>query len=168
MGQTTHANAECPGCGLILPKQQAELDLKYHASVECYQKYCELTFYTIGKQDIHFIHQHAVDAYAAQHSGGSMKPITTAFALIGLYYAVEHGFNGRQVQRIHTLLARQNHPWVPLERPKKSYSLTVCDVLDAPSDERDAILQKWMVDVWECWAHQHKWVREICRTLLQH
>jgi hypothetical protein len=166
MGQTNQENAVCPGCGLILPNQQVESPNNYNASGECYQKYNELTFYTIGKQDIHFIHQHAVDAYAAQHSGGGMKPITTAFALIGLYYAIERGFNGRQVQRVHTKLARQKYSWVPLEGPKKSYSLTVRDVLDAPSEERDALLRKWMSDVWECWDHQHNWVREICETFL--
>lgn len=73
---------ECPGCGLTLPKQHGELNHNYNASAECYEKYNELTIYTLSKQDINFIHQHAVDAYAAQHSGNRMKPITTAFALI--------------------------------------------------------------------------------------
>ena len=57
-----------------------------------------------------------------------MKPITTAFSLIGLYYAIEKGFNGRQVQRVHTLLSRQKYNWKELEAPNKSaYSLTVLD-----------------------------------------
>jgi hypothetical protein len=48
---------ECPGCGLKLPNQQAALPHSYNASGECYQKYMELSCYTIGKQDINFIHQ---------------------------------------------------------------------------------------------------------------
>ncbi len=99
---------ECPGCGLKLPNQHFELTHSYNATSECYQKYTELTYYTLSKQDINFIHQHAVDAYAAQHSGNEMKNITTAFALIGLYYAIEHGYSGKLVQLCNL---RINHPF---------------------------------------------------------
>jgi hypothetical protein len=40
-----------------------------------------------------------VDAYAAQHATPASKPITTAFALIGLFLFAERGFTGKQVQR---------------------------------------------------------------------
>lgn len=115
-------------------------------------------------------HQHLVDAYSAQHSGNGMKPITTAFSLIGLYYAVEKGFNGRQVQRVHTLLIRLNHRWEPLQPPDRSVcSLTVLDVLnEQPGERRDNQLREWMLDVWKGWEHQHDWVRDICRTLLKY
>jgi hypothetical protein len=160
---------ECPGCGLKLPNQHIELAHSYNAAGECYQQYSELASYTIGKQDIDFIHQHAVDAYAAQHSGNGMKNITTAFALIGLYYAIEHGYTGRQVQRVHMLLGRQKYQWEALQPPdKSSYSLTVCDVLkEPPGEHRDALLRQWMRDVWECWRHQHDWVRDVCHNLLK-
>ena len=129
----------------------------------------ELSSYTIGKQDINFIHQHAIDTYSAQHSGKDMKPITTAFSLIGLYYAVEKGFNGGQVQRVHTLLSRQKYNWKEFQPPDKSvYSLTVIDVLnEQPGESRDKMIRKWMMDVWKCWEHQHSWVKEICNTLLK-
>jgi hypothetical protein len=48
---------------------------------------------------------------AVQHAGNDMKNITIAFSLIGLYYAVEHGFTGKQVQRVHMLLSKQKHNW---------------------------------------------------------
>jgi len=95
-----------------------------------------------------------------------MKPIAAAFALIGLYYALEHGFDGRQVQRVHSLLARRKFKWLPLEPPEKAYSITVCHVLDAPPEKRDVMLRRWMLDVWDCWSHRHKWVRETCSALL--
>jgi hypothetical protein len=159
----------CPGCGLQLDNQHFTPSAGYHASAECYQKYSELSSYTIGKQDIHFMHQHAVDTYAAQHSGNGMKNITTAFSLIGLYFAIEHGYNGRQVQRVHTLLARKKYAWAALQPPEKSaYSLTVCDVLkEQPGESRDRMLRNWMYDVWECWGHQHDWVKNICHKLLK-
>jgi hypothetical protein len=160
---------ECPGCGLKLPNQHVELTHGYNASGECYQKYSELTYYTLGKQDINFIHQHAIDAYVAQHSGNGMKNITTAFALIGLYFAIEHGYNGKQVQRVHMLLGRKKYKWEALQPPdKSSYSLTVCDVLkEQPGENRDVMLRKWMCDVWESWKHQHNWVKDICHTFLK-
>ena len=161
MGNTI---VECPGCGLKLDNQKITKSGNYNASGECYQKYGELSSYTIGKSDINFIHQHAIDTYAAQHSGNSMKNITTAFSLIGLYYAIKHGFNGRQVQRVHILLSHQKYKWEQLQSPDKSaYSLTVSDVMnESPGESRDKMLQKWMNDVWQCWGHQHNWVKDIC------
>lgn len=84
-----------------------------------------------------------------------MKNITIAFSLIGLYYAIEHGFNGRQVQRVHTLLARKKYVWGILQPPDKSvYSITVFDVLkEPPGEDHDIMLRKWMYDVWESWNH---------------
>jgi hypothetical protein len=160
---------ECPGCGLNLNHHQIPLNKNYNASGECYQKFSELSSYTIGKQDIDFIHQHAIDTYSAQHSGNGMKPITTAFSLIGLYYALEKGFNGRQVQRVHTLLSRKKFNWKQLQPPDHSaYYLTVMDVLnEQPGESRDEMIHKWMLDVWKCWKHQHSWVREICDILLK-
>ena len=160
---------ECPGCGVKLDNQYLILSDSYNAAAECYQKYNELSSYTIGKQDSNFIHQHAVDTFAAQHSGNSMKNITTAFSLIGLYYAIEHGFNGRQVQRVHTLLSRQKNKWDTLQPPNKSaYSLTVFDVMkEPPGKSRDKVLERWMYDVWECWGYQHDWVKDICDKLLK-
>ncbi|MFJ7726127.1 DUF5946 family protein [Neobacillus sp. NPDC097160] len=131
MENTNEKIVECPGCGIKLINRHFTLLGNYNASGECYQKYSDLSCYTIGKQDIDFIHQHSIDAYSTQHSGNGMKPITTAFSLIGLYYAVEKGFNGRQVQRVHTLLSRQKYNWKELQPPDKSvYSLTVFDVLN--------------------------------------
>lgn len=97
-----------------------------------------------------------------------MKNIATAFALIGLYHALERGFDGWQVQRVHTLLGRRKHAWPGMVPPDKSaYSLTVGDVLKAPAgQERDAMLRRWMRDVWNGWRHQHDWVRDISHTLL--
>lgn len=161
-------DVQCPGCGLILPQVPSEAPPGYHASGACYAWYGELTAYTLGRQDRAFIHQHAVDAYAAQHAGAATKPITVAFALIGLYLAVERGYDGRAVQRRHMLIARHKHPWPAPEPPDRAcYSVTVGDVLAAPPGERrDAALLGWMRDVWGCWGHQHAWVREACRVLL--
>ncbi|MCL6548965.1 MAG: DUF5946 family protein [Alicyclobacillus sp.] len=159
--------AACPGCGLTLLKQHILQGHRYNASAECYEKYCELTAYTLSHPGDDFIHQHVVDTYTAQHSGNGMKSIATAFALIGLYYAVEHGYNGRQVQRVHTLIAHSKRSWETLPLPQTPFSVTVMDVLrEPPGDRRDAMIRKWMIDVWGSWSHQHEWVRSVCHRLL--
>ncbi|WP_281172480.1 DUF5946 family protein [Ectobacillus panaciterrae] len=91
-----------------------------------------------------------------------------AFSLIGLYYAIEQGFTGKQVQRVHMLLGQQKNKWPILPLLSKPYSLTVSDVLkEKPGGNRDDMLQEWMRDVWVCWEHQHTWVRDISQTLLR-
>lgn len=158
----------CPGCGQKHDHPQILISDSYNTSTECFQTYGELTSYTIGKRDIYLIHQHVIDTYSAQHAGGNLKHNTAAFSLIGLYYAVEFGFNGRQIQRVYTLLNNRAHKWDEIHPPDKSaYSLTVFDVMkEHPGENRDKMLQKWMNNVWSCWDHQHHWVKDTCAKLL--
>ena len=44
----------------------------------------ELSAYTLTHGDPDFIHQHVVDAFAAQHAAAKSSAIGVAFALIGL------------------------------------------------------------------------------------
>jgi hypothetical protein len=157
----------CPGCGLSLPTKHLEITHRYNATTECYQKYSELSLYTLSLQDNNFLHQHAIDTYSAQHAGCAMKDITIVYSLIGLYYAIEHGFTGKQVQRVHMLFSQQRTKWPVLQLPKKDYSLTVADVLkEEPGVKRDTMLENWMHDVWECWEHQHNWIKKVSSSLL--
>ena len=158
----------CPGCGWRSGEPGDGLAEGYQASAACHRAFCALTAYTAGKGDRAFIHQYAVDAYAAQHVGNGMKPIRAAFALVGLYHAVERGFDGRQVQRVHTLLARRKRPWRDLVPPSPTaYVITAADVCQqAAGEPRDVLLRAWMRDVWNAWGHEHAWVRDVCRTLL--
>jgi hypothetical protein len=51
--------------------------------------YHELCGYTLTHGDAAFIHQHVVDAFAAQHADAHSKPIGITFALAGLYLHLE-------------------------------------------------------------------------------
>ena len=62
--------------------------------------YHELCCYTLTHGDPAFIHQHVVDAYAAQDASNTDNPIRLTFALVGLYLHVERGFTGRQVNEL--------------------------------------------------------------------
>ena len=121
--------------------------------------YEELLLYTLGRGDAAFIHQNAVDAYAAQHAEESSKPIYPVFALIGLYLYLEKGFTGRQVQQAHMKMARFRKEWPRLPLPQMRGQIRVADVLAAtPGAERDAMIRTWCNAVWQAW--------QPCRSMI--
>jgi hypothetical protein len=160
----------CPGCGLRLPADPAAIPSPYDASAECWQLYGELVAYTVTRGDVEFIHQHAVDAYGAQHVGPRGRPIGQAFALAGLYYFCERGYSGRQVQRMHMLLANRRKGWPrftpPADRDAMT-AMTVADVLAAqPGDARDAALRAWARAMWAAWRDEHARVRALVEAVM--
>lgn len=158
---------ECPGCGLRLPDQNLDQAERFNASGECLKMYFELACWTLVQQDVRFIHQHAVDAYEAQHAGGRTRPITVVFGLIGLYFAQERGYTGLQVQRAHVKIGRTRRDWPRLEPPEHPAELTVMDVLKVETDaEKEEMLLRWAASVWQSWEHRHQWVREMTERVL--
>ncbi|WP_194165369.1 DUF5946 family protein [Deinococcus terrestris] len=146
----------CPGCGLKLDHVDGVAPENYSASPACWATYGELTAYNMQRADPGFLHQLAVDAYAAQHDGPSSKAIATAFGLIGLYLTFEQGFNGREVQHAHAVLAGSRHDWPRLAAPPSRGGMTVADVMAAPEgDERDDRLREWARQVWLAWSEHH-------------
>lgn len=117
--------------------------------------YQELCAYTLTHTDPGFLHQHVIDAYAVQHADVDTTPLQLTFALAGLYLHVERQFTGRQVQRVHALLAsRQPRPaWPALALPASRGALTVADTLAAPAGRaRDAAIHAWCASVWSACA----------------
>jgi hypothetical protein len=138
-----------------MPELQAEQDA-----------YQELCAYTLTRGDPAFIHQHVVDAYAAQHVGAQTKAITTAFALIGLYLLVERRYSGRQVQLAHMRLARKRKQWPTFTPPPARPALTVIDVMRAePGTPRDQAILAWCVSVWESWGDRRAQVAHLLHEL---
>jgi hypothetical protein len=131
--------------------------------------YSDLSCYSVSKQDAGFIHQHAADAYAAQHSRGKTRNISVAFGLIGLYLALEKGYTGKQVQQAHMQIARLRKAWPRLEPPVLSAGMTIKDVFQAETDaEKDAMIRRWMEAVWSSWEDRQVWVREMTEGLIRH
>jgi hypothetical protein len=135
------------------------------------EQYDELSIYTLSHSNASFIHQHIVDAYAAQHAPVSQddlsKPISVVFGLIGLYLHVEKGFTGRQVQKMHMQLAKRRRQWPRLTSPEIRAAFTVSDVLKAtPGEERDNAIHQWGMAVWESWQPQQQWIRQLAREEL--
>jgi hypothetical protein len=119
--------------------------------------YDELAAYTLSRGDPAFIHQHVVDAFAAQHAVEDSKPIGVAFALIGLYLHLERGQSGREVQQAHIRLAQRRRQWPVFDLPATRGDLTIRDVLGvAPGPDRDRAIDEWCASVWEAWSGSHE------------
>src|SRR5437868_7098436 len=111
--------------------------------------YNELCYYTLAHGDPAFIHQHVVDAHAAQHADEDTNPIKLTFALVGLYLQLEKRFSGRQVQRVHMELAKRKQQWPLLLLPKDRRPMTAADVMAvAAGPERDRAIRAWCASVW--------------------
>jgi hypothetical protein len=153
----------CPGCGSRLSRLDDEANNPHvNASAECQRLCHELWLYTLSHGDPYFIHQVGVDAYAAQHAGPSSKPITVAFALIGLCLLLERGHTGSAVQRAHMRLANRSKRWSSFDPPAHRGSVTVADVLRvARGSERDSAILRWASSVWMAWEPAHPAVRTL-------
>ncbi|MDE2001087.1 MAG: hypothetical protein KGI60_00805 [Patescibacteria group bacterium] len=128
------------------------------------EAYHELLYYTLAHPDPKFIHQYAVDAYAAQHADEKSKRIGVAFALIGLYLALKKGYSGREVQLAHMELGKKRKMWPAFDLPKSRGTVTVADVMSAaPGAERDAAIRNWCASVWKAYGDSHDQVAALVR-----
>ena len=110
----------------------------------------ELCYYTLAHTDPAFIHQHVVDAIAAQTCTADDKPIKLTFALVGLYLHLEKNRTGKQVQLAHMKLARRKQAWPTFPLPAFRGAITVHDVLAVdPGPARDAMIHRWCASAWD-------------------
>jgi hypothetical protein len=116
--------------------------------------YEELSAYTLARADQAFIHQHVVDAFAAQSADETTKPITLTFALVGLYLHVEKCRTGRRVQMVHLQLAQRKRTWPTWPLPSGRGAMNADDVMrSAPGAERDKAIDAWCASVWQAFSH---------------
>ncbi len=124
--------------------------------------YDELQCYTLERGDATFIHQHVVDAWAAQQADEHSKPIGVTFALVGLYLHLERGFSGGQVQQAHMALARRPRDWPSFFLPHDRGPVDATQVVAAPAGaERDAAIDAWCASVWAAFHDSHQAVAEL-------
>jgi hypothetical protein len=127
----------------------------------------ELSFYTLSLRDPAFLHQNAVDAFAAQQVDEETKPIKAVFALIGLDLTLEKGYTGRQVQLAHMRLAKKRKHWPKIPPTSQSASITVADALAAePGPSRDQAIRDWCQAVWQTWQPQRETIVRLAQEEL--
>ena len=124
----------------------------------------QLSAYTLNHGDPAFIHQHVVDADAAQNANEQTKPIAITFALAGLYLHFEKNFTGREVQLAHMKMARNKQPWLSFKLPADRGAITAREVLAAPAGaKRDAMIEAWAAAVWTAFRDSRDTVAEVLR-----
>ena len=129
------------------------------------EAYHEVSAYTLTRGDATFIHQHVVDAWAAQQAHAGSKPIGVFFALVGLYLHVERGRTGREVQKAHMALAKQPEAWPVGDLPLSRGSMTAIDVLATPEGPaRDASISRWAASVWEAYTGKRESIEAMLRS----
>lgn len=126
--------------------------------------YQQLSAYTLSHGAPAFIHQHVVDAYGAQNARDDDRPIVVAFSLIGLHLYVDRGLTGREVQRVHRLLADRSRSWPAFQLPADRGSMTAVDVLAAPAGPaRDEAIDAWCRAVWDAFSASKPAVEALLR-----
>ncbi len=133
----------------------------------CQDLYDKLALYTLNHYEPEFfIHQYAVDAYAASHMQDGQKPIKAAFALTGLYLFSERGYTGKEVQQAHRWLVptvKQSRirdrigtnesgikRWPMFKKPEIKPEMNVESAVKAiAGQQRDQMIKNWAEAVWQ-------------------
>ncbi len=160
--------AACPGCGIVLPGSSEPWNRRSTASLACHELYGEVLAYEYQHlAELGRWHQLLVDTYAAQHAGDQTAAITTAFALIGLDLALDHGWTGIEVRDAHQLLAGRYRDWPRFRAPRARAEKTVQDLaLAATPREYVEVLDRWARAVWRSWRDMQPHVVELARERL--
>jgi hypothetical protein len=145
-----------------VPMNKVDKASKKHVKASEKKAYDELQCYTLEHSGLGFIHQHVVDAWAAQHADEKTRPIGLMFALVGLYLHIERGFSGRQVQQVHMKLSQRRRTWPSFPLPHERGSITASQVMAAQAGpERDKAIDAWCASVWSAFSDSHLAVAEL-------
>lgn len=103
-----------------------------------------------------------VDAYAAQHAGGTSRREvqSVALCLMTLCLFIENDVDPAQGPALHKQMVVHRPNFVWLAPPKQLGSMTVADVLIArDKDEHCLLVRAWGNQVWQAWATHHATIR---------
>ena len=154
----------CPGCGLTVPESAgpAQAPAEQASSAACCALYGELLSRSYTDVRYRAVHQLVVDAYAAQHAGGTGRREVQAVALclMTLCLFVEDGVDPGKGPALHKRMVahRPNFTW--LTPPLQQDVMTVADVLTAESPEQHyRLVHEWGSQVWQAWTPHQATIR---------
>jgi hypothetical protein len=163
----------CPGCGIVLPDGTPAEPARLHASPSCEAVLNEILGYEFQHPVMLRYHQLTVDAYGAQHAGGSAPRIRVAYSLAGLWLALEHGFSAEDVRAVHRRMGHPTLEWPEFRPPSPPQRwLTVLDVAEAGIRQRSEsgharAVGQWATSVWAAWRADVPGVHDEVETLLR-
>jgi hypothetical protein len=160
-----------PGCGLTAPDTGGPARAELTASPTCYRLYGELLARDHSDPDYRRVHQMNVDAYAAQHAGGtSRREIqTVGLSLMTLCLFCDHGIDPAEGPALHKQMFDHRPDFTWLAPPPQYGPMTVADVLTAhDAAEHENLVRQWACQVWQAWSPHHATIREWNGQALRH
>ena len=161
----------CPGCGLRAPGSGESEPAEHRASVGCYAAYGRLLARDYSDPERYRLaHQVVVDAYAAQHAGGTghREVQRVALCLMTLCLFVEDGVLPARGPALHRRMVAHRPDLTWLAPPPTHGLMTVADVLPARTAAEHADLAlRWGAQVWRAWTPHHATVRAWNTTALR-
>jgi len=152
----------CPRCGGVVPVVDAPTPAEISAAPGCWMLYNKVVGREYGEWSYPQLHRLTVNAYAAQHPGGSGPDAVRWLGshLIGLCAALALGQDATRSNSIIDRVAAEFAGFEWLEPPQLSGLLTIADVAAAPSlRERERLVRDWACDVWDAWAAHHATIK---------
>ena len=152
----------CPGCGLTALKAAGPAPQEQAASAACWAAYGQLLSRSYTDRNYWAVHQIVVDAYAAQHAGGTSRREVQAVALclMTLCLFIEHDVDPVQGPALHKRMVARRPDFTWLTPPAQHSLMTVADVLTAQdADQHCRLVGKWGNQVWRAWAPHHATIR---------
>ena len=151
------SRTECPGCGVVLPSKPMDAPPIVDASHECAAVHAEVLGFEFQHPVMLRYQQLTIDTYGAQHAGGATPPIRVAYALAGLWLAIEHGFSGEEVRAVHRRMGHPTGSWPAFDAPPPDRDwMTVVDVAEVGVRQHSEsgharAAQRWAEEVWAAW-----------------
>lgn len=152
----------CPGCGALLPPSDGPTHAYIGASAGCWALFGEVMAREYGDYGYPEVHGLTVDAYMAQHPGTpSRRSIqSVALHLIGLYLALERGYDARRVIAERQQLLKRGDTFTWLEPLADMGPHTIVDVhATAALPHHERAVRAWAASVWAAWSVHHAQIR---------
>ena len=84
-----------------------------------------------------------------------------------VYLYIEKKYSGRQVQLAHIQMSKNKKKWPTINLPKQRGDISISDVMNAsPGEDRDSMIRKWCITVWQAFSDSHEIVAALIKTEL--
>lgn len=153
--------AECAGCGALVPANAGPTHAYIPASPGCWSLYASLEDWKAGLTEPSSATtvQKLVDLYAVQHATNRDRRNRQSVAvhLMSLCSSIERGELGGSLR---ALLGTWTHREYPLLEPPRRFAVTVRTIADAATAERRRVIAAGAESTWHEWAAHHTTIRE--------
>jgi hypothetical protein len=152
----------CPGCGLTAPERPGAAPEERSVSAACWAMYGQVLARSYTDPRYRVVHQMVVDAYTAQHAGGTSRRRVqeVALCLMTLCRVIENGVDPAQGPALHKRMVAHRPDFTWLEPPREQAPMTVADILTAHDAEVYCQrVREWGHQVWQVWASHHATIR---------